>query len=399
MSGSTGRRGPLTWLFGSIIALVLLVACTPSPVLNGDDGSTAGPADLPTDGNSIRLNQIQMIGSHNSYHVAPSDAILQLLGAGAGIAPEVASALGNPQELNYTHPPITTQLERGLRSFELDVWADTKGGRFAHPLLPQIFNLGGPRPTGMKEPGIKVFHIQDIDFMSRCPTLIGCLSEMRDWSDANPDHLPIIINIELEEDALPTPFDATRIESFDQANLAALDDEIRAVLGDRLITPDDIRGDAVDLRSALAEHGWPTLAESRGRFLFFLDNAAKRDDYLDGHPSLRGRVLFTSSGEGQPDGAFLKENDPGDGSRIRQLVHDGYMVRTRADDEVTRPSVSQRDNAFASGAQVIHSDFPTGQSSRSGYTASFGTNPAARCNPVNTDPATCARSAAALSRG
>lgn len=401
MSASrTGRLTNTTRLAGLVLALLLAAACAPSPPLNADDGSVgSGPAVFPVDETAIRLNQIQMIGSHNSYHIAPSAQILGLLEAGVGIAPEVGRALGDPQQLNYTHPPLTTQLERGLRTFELDVWADSRGGRYAHPLLPQIFNLGGPRPTGMKEPGIKVFHIQDIDFMSRCPTLIGCLTEMRDWSDANPGHLPIIINIELEEARLPAPFDATRVEPFDEANLATLDAEIRSVLDDRLITPDDVRGDSVDLRTALADHGWPTLAESRGRFLFFLDNADKRDDYLAGHPSLAGRVLFTSSGEGEADGAILKQNDPGDGSTIRELVEAGYIVRTRADDDVTAPLVTQRDSAFASGAQVIHSDFPVGQSSKNGYTVSFGTNPAARCNPVNTDAVTCAAVTAALRHG
>lgn len=390
----------MIWLGAAATSLIMLVACTPPAPLNGDDGSTAdGPTDIPADDTTLRLNQIQMIGSHNSYHIAPSEQILGLLGSGAAIAPDIADALGDPALLNYTHPPLTTQLNRGLRTFELDVWADSQGGRFASPLLPEIFNLDGPRPTGMGQPGVKVFHIQDIDFMSQCPTLIGCLTEMRSWSDANPGHLPIIINIELEESALPFPFDATQIEPFDEANLVALDDEIRSVLGDRLITPDDVRGDSVDLRTALVDHGWPTLAASRGRFLFFLDNAEKRIDYLAGHPSLAGRVMFTSSGEGQPDGAIMKVNDPGDGSRIRQLVEDGYIVRTRADDDVTRPLVSQRDNAFASGAQVIHSDFPPGQSSSSGYTVSFGTNPAARCNPVNTDAVTCSGAAAALRAG
>ena len=141
-----------------------------------------------------------------------------------------------------------------------------------------------------------------------------------------------------------------------------MDAEIRDVLGDRLLTPDDVRGGAADLRSAIEDDGWPTLAESRGRFLFFMDNADKRTPYLDGHPSLEGRVMFTSSGEGQPDGAVLKRNDPGDGSAIRDLVEQGYLVRTRADADVVSPDPLQRDVALASGAQIVHSDFPAGQS-------------------------------------
>ena len=30
-----------------------------------------------------------------------------------------------------------------------------------------------------------MLHIQDIDFMSTCPTLVRCLDEIDDWSDAN----------------------------------------------------------------------------------------------------------------------------------------------------------------------------------------------------------------------
>ena len=380
--------------------MVILGACSPTPPLNADtpQGPTT-PPQLPIDESTIRLNQIQMIGSHNSYHMAPSEQILGLLGSLSALAPGIASELGDPALLNYTQPPMTTQLQRGLRTFELDVFADNQGGRFSNPLLPEIFNLAGPRPTGMDQPGMKVLHIQDLDFMSRCPTLIGCLEEMKTWSNSNPGHLPIIINIELKDDPLPEPFDATPIEPFDQANLDRLDAEIRSVLADRLITPDDVRGDSVDLRSALTEHGWPTLAESRGRFLFFMDNANKRDLYLQDHPSLAGRVMFTSSGEGQPDGAILKVNDPGDGSTIRSLVEQGYIVRTRADDDVTKPSVTQRDTAFASGAQVIHSDFPQGQAAANGYTVTFGTSPAARCNPVNTTPTLCSAAAAALRHG
>ncbi len=101
--------------------------------------------------------------------------------------------------------------------------------------------------------------------------------------------------------------------------------------------------------------------------------------------------MFTSSGEGQPDGAVLKENDPGDGTRIRDLVEQGYLVRTRADADVVSPDPAVRDVALACGAQIVHSDFPAGQSALgSGYVVSFGTRVQARCNPVLTTPATCA---------
>ncbi|MGB3412002.1 MAG: phosphatidylinositol-specific phospholipase C1-like protein [Microthrixaceae bacterium] len=391
---STRSAAKVALISAAALALTI-TACVPSPPLNGGDGGTPtnGPS-LPIDDSNIHLNELQFIGSHNSYHVAPEAPILNWLEFFSSAIPDVAKSLGDPALLNYTHAPLTTQLNRGLRTFELDLFADPEGGKFAHPLLPEILNLSVAGPKGMDQPGLKVLHIQDIDFISTCQVFTGCLSELKAWSDQNPGHLPVIINLELKDDQLPAPFDATKITHFDATQLAGVDSEIRSVLGDRLITPDDVRGDAADLRTAVSQNGWPTLGESRGRFLFFLDNEGKRLDYLEGHPDLEGRVMFTSSGEGQPDGAVLKVNDPGDGSRIRALVEDGYLVRTRADDEVTAPTTAQRDTALASGAQIVHTDFPAGEAAvNGGYVVTFGTNPEARCNPVTTTAATCANGA------
>jgi len=379
-----------------LVATATATACTVAPPLNsgGEGLGTDGPTETVGD-DLVRLNEVQFIGSHNSYHVAPEAPILLWLQFLSDAVPDIADALGDPALLNYTHPPLTTQLERGLRSFELDIAADPEGGKFARPFMPDLLSLDVARPTGMDQPGMKVVHIQDIDFRSTCPTLVACLGEMRAWSDAHPGHLPVTINLELKEDALPAPFDATAIVPFDATQLAAVDAEIRSVLGDRLLTPDDVRGDAPDLRTAVTTTGWPTVAESRGRFLVYIDNADKREAYLEGHPSLEGRVMFTSSGEGQPDGAVLKENEPADGVRLTSLVQQGYLVRTRADADVTAPDPAVRDVALASGAQMVHTDFPAGQSSASGYVVSFGTRVSARCNPVNTTTETCTPAAVA----
>ncbi len=388
--------GTRTWVravLATATIAVTAVACSVAPPHNSGGGGVGGGEEptTPAGDDAVQLNELQFIGSHNSYHVAPEPPVLGWLSFLANAVPDVASALGDPQQLNYTHAPLTTQLQRGIRSFELDVAADPAGGTFSRPLLIELLDLPVQRPTGLDQPGMKVLHIQDIDWRSTCPTLIGCLEELKAWSDDQPDHLPVIINVELKEDRLPAPFDATQITPFDAAQLDALDAEIRSVLGDRLITPDDVRGDAADLRTAVTTEGWPTVAESRGRFLFFLDNADVRGRYLEGHPSLAGRVLFTSSGEGEPDGAVVKENEPGDGSRLRSLVEQGYLVRTRADADVVSPDPAERDVALASGAQIVHTDFPPGESAvGSGYVVTFGTRVAARCNPVLTTAQSCA---------
>lgn len=391
------RRVRWVAIAAAVTAVMTLGACVaPSPGPGVDEPTT------PAGDDAIGINQLQYLGSHNSYKTAPNLGLIAVLGLGAAIVPGLASAGLDPAQLAYGHRPLTDQLNSGVRSFELDVWADPTGGRFARPLAAQL--LGQPYPSGVSDPGFKVLHIQEIDYLSTCPTLVACLREMRSWSEAHPGHLPITINLELKADPLPAPFDVTPIQPFDDPTLDSLDAEVTSVIGDRLITPDEVRGSAVDLRTAVTDPqsggGWPTVASGRGRFLMFLDNGGSViERYLDGHPSLAGRPLFTSDGIGEdgtlrPDAAVLKLNDPGDGSRIAALVAQGFMVRTRADADVVHPG-ADRAAALSSGAQMVHTDFPAGEAQfGTGYEVSFPTRVQARCNPVNTTSATCAPAAA-----
>ena len=85
--------------------------------------------------------------------------------------------------------------------------------------------------------------MQDIDYRSTCPTLVACLSELRDWSDATPGHLPVVINLELKDGELPAPFDATEITPFDATQLDAVDDDGEAAdSGMLVLTVEDGEG-------------------------------------------------------------------------------------------------------------------------------------------------------------
>ena len=313
------------------------------------------------------MNQIQVIGTHNSYHVEqPADILAEYI----KVSPDAAT-------LAYTHEPLPTQFEdQGVRQIELDVHADPTG---------QLF-----RPIGT--PGFKVFHIEQIDESSTCETLQLCLGQVKSWVDAHPDAIPIMIQLEIKTGAeFPGPPDSPEMTP---ALYDALDAEIRQVFPpEQLVTPDDVRGDAPTLEQAVLAGNWPKLDDVRGRVMFTLDN--KRDEYVVGHPSLQGRVAFAPSTPGLPDAAFLKENDPtGDNlARIQDEVRKGYVVRTRADDPVTTPTsgdTSQRDAALASGAQWISTDEPVpGMSARYGgstYVAMIPGGTPARCNPLIAPP-------------
>ena len=67
------------------------------------------------------------------------------------------------------------QFPLGIRQIELDVWSDPKGGKYAHPSLPQSLGLPPPDPAVMDKPGFKVIHEADIDTNSTCLTFVLCL--------------------------------------------------------------------------------------------------------------------------------------------------------------------------------------------------------------------------------
>lgn len=238
--------------------------------------------------------------------------------------------------------------------------------------------------------------VQDLDYRTTCPTLVACLEEVRDWSLANPNHLPVMILVEVKDSPLQDTLDYrfNRPVPVGAAELDALDAEILSVFDrDHVITPDHVRRDHESLESAIQEVGWPTLAEARGRILFALDNTnTVRDDYLRDHPDLQDRVMFTSSPPGERTGGFIKMNEAIDDEElIRSYVEQGYLVRTRSDiplHEARTADTTRRTAALDSGAQWVSTDYPEESPFGSGYIVRLpgAENQSARCNPVSAPP-------------
>jgi hypothetical protein len=366
------------------------------PAVAGPCAGVSEPSGSPRDNTPIsatllrqclRLNQIQVMGTHNSYRQATTPQILAALQA---FDPVLAS------ELEYEHPPLHEQFEnQAIRQIELDIFADPEGGLYAARIGLSVVGLPNDPPPELFESGYKTLHIQDLDFNTWCTTLVICLEQVRDWSDDNLSHLPLAILVELKTSPIPDPFNFGFVVPVPVGGpeLDALDDEIRSVFSEeRMITPDDVRGSYPSLEAAVRDGAWPTLQESAGKVLFLMDNAGGlRNLYRAGRPSLEGRVLFTNAVPGADDAAFVKVNEPqGNEAFIQQLVADGYVVRTRSDTPTVQArsgDTTRRESALASGAQWVSTDYPVpGSSPFSDYFAAVpGGNPA-RCNPINTGP-------------
>jgi hypothetical protein len=370
-------------LAGALFAQGIWAAETGCHLDAPDAGQAGGPvcARAWIDHN-LHLNDIQTIGTHNSYKQRmPADEFA------AHRAHDARGADGR----DYGHRPLNEQLDLGIRQLELDVWDDPEGGRWLHP--PSALRKGFAQPpwpsaqaAQMAQPGLKIMHLPDIDFRSSCVTFVACLTIVRDWSAAHPQHAPIMILMNAKDGKLgpgsppALPFGAA---AFDR-----LDAEIRSVFTPRqLIAPDEVQAGFPTLRAAARAGHWPTLGQARGRVFFVLDESAdKVAVYRGARRSLEGRAMFATIEEDSPAAAYITLNDSlAESARIHAAVAAGLLVRTRADAdtfEARSNDTRRRDAAFASGAQVVSTDYFEPDPRFGPYRVRFDGGAIVRCNPV-----------------
>jgi hypothetical protein len=338
----------------------------------------------------IRINQIQVVGTHNSYAEPVDPQVLDLVTPIIrNLMNKYDSSMSSEQKakfqeyhpngmdfqdaLNYKHPDLVQQLNANLRGLELDVYYDPDGNRFNHPASYRVLQGKGVKDLaphnmkGLEKPGFKVLHMADIDFRSHYPTLKDALTELRQWSDQHPQHTTIFIMVEAKDSGFPIFPDPTKVLPFTQKAYDELDAEIIKYLGkDKIITPKEIQGQFATLREAVTHNNWPKVQDSKGKFIFMLlpgsagTLSTKNNPYLiDG--SLEKRLMFMES---EPDDSFaafiLRDNAIVRQQEIQAMVKQGFMVRTRADIETYEAKVNdltRSKSAFSSGSQVISTDF------------------------------------------
>lgn len=295
----------------------------------------AKTVDYPMD-DKLRVNHVQVVGTHNSYHIAPEQGV---------------------DDWKYTHDPLDVQLEQqGVRKFELDIYWDA---------TRKVY---------------QVLHVPLVDTGTTCDKWTDCLRVIKYWSDQRPQHLPIFIMVETKLSDFNAPKDL--FEKLEAETLSVFPK-------DRIITPDFVRGDAASVSEAIQKKGWPTLAQSRGKIMFFmLTSSDRRKTYTHGGKDLKGRLMFVNAGTDKPyAGVLLRDGPEGNETNIQELVKKGFIVRTRADANL-KASKEKNDKrlkaALESGAHMLSSDHPKPR--EDGYQAKIpGGNPAG-CNPVSAPP-------------
>ena len=270
-------------------------------------GEVVREAEYSALGDDLSFESVQMLGTHNSYHLRPQEITIP--------------------DWSYDHSTFTTQLQMGIRQIEIDLHLNAEGH-------------------------FDIYHIPRVDQHSSCPTLIECTEELMAWSNLNPRHLPLVILIELKDE-----FDQIKITDYDHLDQRLLDLWGR----ERIFTPGDLKGDFESVRRSLELQGWPTLGRLRGHVMFvLLDNSEHRDAYLADDPLLERRVIFARGGEGESFGAILEIGDPrGDQELIQRARMGHYLIRASADqaNQMTEEREEQRRAALISGAHWLNTDF------------------------------------------
>lgn len=278
----------------------------------------------------LRLNHIQVKGTHNSYHL---------------------ESLGIHPSHKYSHLSLTDQLDkRGIRAFELDVHQALLGSDLA------------------------VYHIGLIDGKSSCAKFKDCLQELKAWSDLHPDHVTIFVWIEIKDET-----GGPKFVNFDQ-----VDAEIFEVLGDRLVIPDHVLGGFDSLQEAVREGGWPSVADTRGKFMFMLDQDDRtKNVYLKGK-SLEGRLMFPRASEQdlEEPWAVVAKAQPGDFHRAALsrnfLLSDNICSAGNA----SRDCFMRLQDSTAAGTHLLMDDFEGGAPAQMNedYFVQFPNGFKANCN-------------------
>ena len=286
----------------------------------------------------LRLHHVQVRGTHNSYHVEPESVV-------------------HPSHA-YSHAPLDIQLEtQNVRTFELDLH------RF--------------------DDTFEVFHLSLVDEVSTCQMFTDCLSVVQNWSASKPDHLPVMIWIEMKSGMREEPLES----------LLLIEEEIKSVFPEeQLLTPELVRGEYASVREALDTEGWPTLGEVRGRVMFIiLNNGEHTGPYTNDFTSLDDRILFPradSSQYGMPWAAVEKLGTSSiDG--IAQVNAGNMLVAANvcAADDDDPACYSKREEGIANGIHMLKDDFPYPVEGRD-YWMELPDGPVAACNP-QTAPSTC----------
>jgi len=278
------------------------------------------------DNNDYKLNEVQYLATHNSYKGYGSALGRFFVGLG--------DSIDEAKAMRYSYHSLTGQLQNGIRSFELDL--RYRGNDF------------------------ELTHVPLVDARTNALKFDLALEEIRLYSDNNPEHLPIIVLMEIKDDwMILDPF----LNEYNEGVFLKLDSLISDTFGDALFGPSDMIEENKPLKQTIQTSGWPYLDSLLGKVIFVMHPGKFVPMYYEMDTTLLTQSMFLGVDYNDLDkdyASFVVHNDPNI-EAIQEMVDDGFIVRTRMDANLIQNEENQK-NAVLSGAQMLTSDFTIGRS-------------------------------------
>jgi hypothetical protein len=282
--------------------------------------------DFDSDDSSIKLNDIQILASHNSYKKKGSALGKFFIGLGDSF--EEANAL------KYGYRNLTDQFDSGIRSMEIDL--------------------------RLRKTSFMLTHVPLVDNSSVAPDFSMALEEIKLFSDNNPNHIPIIMLMEIKDDWMILDHALQQIGS---EQLETLNHLLMDKLGDTLFKPSEMLETDKSIMETITTTGWPSVQSLLGKVIFVLHPGSFTIPYYELDQTLSTQAMFPGVYKDDVDqeyATFVVHNDI-DIPSISALVDQGFIVRTRIDDYLIFEQ-DNYDDAILSGAQILSSDFTIGRS-------------------------------------
>lgn len=311
------------------------------------DESKIYAGDLKADlENGIKFNEMSFLGTHNSYQTAAVEQRKQLF----KYLSNVTFGLVDEKSADFESQTLTDQLECGIRSFEIDIEAFVRKGEISFTCM----------------------HSPNFEMSTSCYDFELAMKEIALWSDNNPDHLPITIIIEPKKTFVPMK----NMKFFKVDYAQALDETLRACLGDKLFTPADMLRDYESFGAMRAADDWCKVEDMLGKVVVMLHECKATEDYIAIDPSIKSQAMFPMLREADIERdctSIILSNKPQELLLINEDVKaKKIMVRTRCDkfNEITD---ERKELAFESEANIISTDYPIRTDlAADGYFVSFG---------------------------
>lgn len=279
----------------------------------------------------VKINEIAVIGTHNSYQ--------QLATTQKRVLEEVRSFISSGKKggnRNFEMDTYTEQLEKGIRNLEIDIETVDDG----------------------KKVSFIVTHNPITDNVSSAYDFVKGLDEILLWSENNPNHLPVYLLIEPKGDVDKI----YNMKNFSLEYALELDKTIKETLGEKLFTPKQVKNGFDTFKEMRMADCWPTLKEAAGKIIVLLHPCSVTQEYIDLDVSLSSQVMFPMlrfEDIEKPYASFILDNEPQDAimHNKKTVQTNKLMVRTRADNY---PDFSNEkyDCADKCGSHIITTDYP-----------------------------------------